>query len=268
VAEKARVIVEILSREIEQAQPTFSVYRQPGTTNIVPEINMLGGFEYGPNIQKSDRSDIQPRTNFLHNLFFYNNHTNAWQGIGYRVVNVTNGVGVLLRYETNQFGYRPLQNILSTAFGKEIRTNSTFHHIADGVVHLTFIPYDAQGYRLGFDTTNRNPGTYRIYRGDSTGTKISFPNDVALLPQANLYMSEGYPKPRAETLQYATAFSFKSNALPAFIEMEFGILEPETLSQYYMMRQDQNPNATNFLSRQIAKVHLFRQRIPIRTAAQ
>jgi len=46
------------------------------------------------------------------------------------------------------------------------------------------------------------------------------------------------------------------------------MLEPEALKQYYLMLQDQNPNATNFLTRQINKVHLFRERIPIRTAFQ
>jgi hypothetical protein len=59
-----------------------------------------------------------------------------------------------------------------------------------------------------------------------------------------------------------------SNALPAYIEMEFGMLEPDTLAQYYLMLDDQNPNAAKFLQRQIGKVHLFRQRIPIRTAVQ
>jgi len=264
VAEKGRAIFEMIGRELEQAQPTFSAIRNG--TNIQSEINILGGFEYGPLTQKAERLDIQPRTNFLHNLFFFNNKTNAWQGIGYRVVNVTNGVGVLVRFETNHFGYRPVGNVLSGKFKTEPHTNSTYHHVADGVIHMAFTPYDSQGFRLGYDTTNRLPGYYRIYRtSDGALTQFSDVNNTNI---ANVTLQNGYKNPRAETLPYASVFAFSSNAMPSYIEMEFGILEPETLTQYYTMLQDQNPNATNFLARQVAKVHLFRERIPIRTAAQ
>ena len=67
---------------------------------------------------------------------------------------------------------------------------------------------------------------------------------------------------------YETISTFRSNAVPAYVELELGILEPETMRQYYTMLRDENPNATTFLSRQIAKVHMYRRRIPIRTAAQ
>jgi type II secretory pathway component PulJ len=265
VAEKARAIVDIISRELEQAQATFSAARVG--TNVYNEINILGGFEYGPLIQRADRVDIQPRTNFLHKLFFYTNHTNAWQAIGYRVVDVTNGVGVLQRFQTNQFGYRPLNNRLASAFINETVTNRSFHHVADGVIHMAFIPYDSRGYRLGYDTTNRTPGTYQIYRSAKGGFNATT-SDVAQTNLATVLLYQGDPNARAETLQYATSFAFKSNAMPAYIEMEFGILEPETLTQYYLMKKEENPNADKFLQRQVSKVHLFRQRIPIRTAAQ
>ena len=75
-----------------------------------------------------------------------------------------------------------------------------------------------------------------------------------------------FPAFNANSLE--TSVRFMSNALPAYVELELGMLEPEALRQFYTMIEDENPNATNFLSRQIAKVHLFRQRIPIRTAAQ
>src|SRR5580765_6224575 len=106
VAEKARAILDIVSRELQQAHPTFSGVTIG--TNLVPEVNIIGGFAYPGRVQRSDRADIQPRTNYLEAIFFYTHHTNAWQAIGYRVVNVTNGVGSLVRFETNQFGYRPV----------------------------------------------------------------------------------------------------------------------------------------------------------------
>lgn len=269
VAEKARAIMEIVSRDLEQAQATFSAYRDKDAQTFENEINLMGGFERGPLVQRSDRADIQPRTNFLHNLFFYTNRTNAWQAIGYRVVNVTNGVGSLLRYQpqTNHFGGRPSQNVLSTRFVNEAVTNVTFHHVSDGVIHMAFIPYDFRGYRLGYDTTNRSPGTYRIVRS-TDGVINQAASDALRTELGNVLLSRGDQNARAETLQYATTFAFTTNAMPAYVEMEFGILEPEALTQYYLMKKEDNPNANNYLARQVNKVHLFRQRIPIRTAAQ
>ncbi len=270
VSEKARAILDIVSRELEQAHATFSAIGRG--TNVLQEVNMLGGFEFAqgylPNTQKSDRTDVTPRTNFLHSIFFYTHHTNAWQGIGYRVNNTSNRVGVLQRFETTQFGFPPVSNKLSSAFINEPLTNLTYHHIADGVVHMAFIPYDSQGRRLGFDTTNRSPDAYKIFRATAAGAPIPQWSDTTVTNQANVLLFEGYTGARAETMQYASRFSFRSNALPAFVDMEFAILEPETLAQYYNMLQDQNPNAANFLARQVSKVHLFRQRIPIRTASQ
>ncbi len=272
VAEKARAIVDIISRELEQAHPTYSAVR---SNNIVyQEVNMLGGFESqaqykAPRVQASDRSDLQPRTNFFHDLFFFTNHTNAWQGIGYRVVYVTNGVGVLERFETNQFGFRPVFNQLSDAFQRESLTNITYHHVADGIVHLTFIPYDAQGRRLGFDTTNRAPSNYKILRRQANLTALPPPlSDVTSTNLATVILDEAYPNSRVETRQYAGRFSFRSNAVPAYVDLELALLEPDTLAQYYLMLQDENPNAASYLAKQMAKVHLFRKRIPIRTAAQ
>jgi hypothetical protein len=260
VAEKARAIVDMISRELQQAHATFSGV--PGTN----ENNLIGGFEYAARVQRPERTDVQPRTNFLQNIFFYTHHTNAWQAIGYRVVNVTNGVGSLVRFETNHFGSKPFTNRLSKAFINEPRTNLTYHPIADGVIHLAFIPYDERGYRLGYDTTNRSPNL-KILRKTTSTTLVPF-SDTTLTNKANVLLFQGDPAARSETLQYGTSFAFQSNALPSYVDMEFGILEPETLSQYYTMLQDNNPNASKFLEKQVGKVHLFRQRIPIRASAQ
>jgi type II secretory pathway component PulJ len=272
VAQRARAVLEMIGREVEQAQPTEGFWMMTSgverrTTN---EFNMMGGLEYPPKVQKvTDRADIEPR----HNLFFYNNKTNAWQGIGYRVINVTNGVGILQRFETNQFGAKPISNRLARAFEIEPRTNITYHHVADGVIHLTFVPYDADGQRLGWDTINHMPERYKIARRRADGALIQAQSNVR--PDLNsgsnsvnyttVELMEGYPQPDRNQ-QYVSTFNFRSNALPYYIEMELGMLEPETLEQYYTMLADQNPNATNFLARQISKVHLFRQRISVKAA--
>lgn len=264
VSEKARAIMEMVSREIAQVQPTYSASIVSNV--VVQENNFTGGLEYPPKVQKSpDRGDIRPRTNFLYNLFFTTNKTNAWQGVGYRVINVTNGVGVLVRYEKTLFGSRPQSNYLASSFINEPITSTNYHHISDGVIHLKLVPYDRNGYRLGFDTTNRVPGFYNILRMAANGTVNQNTNysDTTLLTNANVILQESYQK-----LPEETRYAFMSNAVPAYVDLELGMLEPEALKQYYLMLADQNPSATNYLSRQINKVHLYRQRIPIRTAAQ
>jgi hypothetical protein len=289
LGQKSRAIVEILAAELEQAQPTRSFYfvTNSGTRWPVKETNMFGGLEatYVPAsfVMNVQNPAIQPRTNFIHSLFFYNNRTNAWQGIGYRVVYFTNGVGTLQRFETNIFGHRPFGNHGVSNFVNVALTNYAYRHIADGVVHLSFVPYDHNGRRLGWDTGNHQADGYdtnaymvirRQYQANGPGPIITQRSDTQDTNLNNVILQEAVPTLSTPpslvnpNIQYTTAFAFLSNALPAYIEMEFGMLEPETLSQYYTMLDDGNPNAASFLQKQIGKVHLFRQRIPIRTAAK
>lgn len=281
IAQKARAVADIIGNELMQARPThsFSLSNNPaGARALVKEINMLGGLEqmYVPTIMDAPEENILRRTNFIHNIYFYNNRTNAWQGIGYRVVHFTNGVGSLQRFETNIFGHKPFGNLGASNFLQLSLTNIAYRHVADGVVHLTFIPYDHNGRRLGWDTENHtvagyNTNFYNVIRTRYNGSIDSARSDTNDFTQNTVLLQEGMPildTNNAPNLQYTTAFRFLSNALPAYIEMELGMLEPETLAQYYLMLEDENPNALKFLQRQIGKVHLFRQRIPIRTAAQ
>lgn len=262
VSEKARAIMELIARELEQAQPT-----RVGI-NGLQEVNLFGGLEYPPQVigPADGRADIPVRTNYLHNLFFLTRRANAWLGIGYRVIYVTNSVGVLQRYQsTNVLGHPPYSNYLSSAFVREPLESTNYHHVADGVIHLSVVPYDYRGYRLGWDTTNVATQPYNIWRQDAAGARVDKWSDAARTNDANVVLAQSFPNATGE---YGSNFAFRSNALPAYIDLQLGILEPETLSQYYTMLRDNNPNAAKFLARQIAKVHLFRERIPIRTAVQ
>lgn len=60
----------------------------------------------------------------------------------------------------------------------------------------------------------------------------------------------------------ATNVVFANNYLPAYVDLELGILEPQALKQF---RTFTDPNmAQAFLTRQIGRVQLFRQRLQIR----
>jgi hypothetical protein len=57
-------------------------------------------------------------------------------------------------------------------------------------------------------------------------------------------------------------YGFTNNAVPAYVELELGVLEPAVLKRY-----DSIPDpliASNFLAAHAGNVHLFRQRIAIR----
>jgi prepilin-type N-terminal cleavage/methylation domain-containing protein len=269
VSEKARAVLEMVTRELEQARPTFT-----------GETNMFGGPEYPPQIVAASppgdpqgRRDIQPRTNYLHNLYFLTHFTNVWQPVAYRVVNVSNHVGSLLRYDprTNVLlGGRPYNGRLSSNYVREPFNSTNYHHIADGVIHFSVIPYDKNGFRLGWDTTNMVLENYSILRRDIAGA-IRTQTSNTTNDNATVFLT-GYPGTPPEVADYSTRFVFRSNAMPAYIDLQLGILEPEALSQYNLMLEDDPDDKTgrakNFLARQISKVHLFRQRIPIRTSAQ
>lgn len=263
VAEKARAITEIVTRELQQAVAGNLDWRLYSNRNAT--INLKGGDERepGPKVQAGVRSETVERTNRLNYIYFLNKETNRWVSIGYAVVNVQNGVGVLTRFETNAFGAGPIYSYdtFRAEMRKEIPSSTNYHHVADGVIHFRVTPYASDGFRMGWDTTNRYRG-FRFYRSWASGQPIAKHSDVSREEQATVVLNQNPFWPNS-----GTEFAFKSNALPAYIDLELGLLEPETLKQYYTMVSDKNPNADKFLERQIARVHLFRQRIPIRKMA-
>ena len=68
----------------------------------------------------------------------------------------------------------------------------------------------------------------------------------------------------------ATVATFRSNALPAYVELELGVLEPYALRTYrQMVKDDLAPDVVRaYLERRINKVQIFRKRIPFRSVAQ
>jgi type II secretory pathway pseudopilin PulG len=62
------------------------------------------------------------------------------------------------------------------------------------------------------------------------------------------------------------SYIFTSNAIPAYLDVELGVLEPKTLEQFRARAGTGNaPAAEAFLIDRVERVHMFKQRIPIRT---
>jgi len=57
-------------------------------------------------------------------------------------------------------------------------------------------------------------------------------------------------------------YAFTSNAVPAYVEVELGILEDRTL-QHYLGIPVIGLARQQYLAAHVGQVHLFRQRIPI-----
>jgi hypothetical protein len=58
-------------------------------------------------------------------------------------------------------------------------------------------------------------------------------------------------------------YSFSNRAVPAYLDLELGILEPEALDRFNA-RAFSYAMPAEFLTNQVGRVHLFKKRIPIR----
>lgn len=247
VLESGRAAMDMMARELEQM--TASHYA--GTTNLY--VSMIP--TTAPLVQLDLDGSRPLRTNVLQEFFFLMPQTNKWFGTGYRVIRAENGVGTLFRFSVMTNAYRLSSTNLSAQFmlmpvidrAGNISTN--FHRVADGVIHMRLVAYDADGRRLGYETTN-GLSYYKALRQTAREAVVPLTNNVIL---------------RQESFGQ-TKLIFLSNALPAYVDLELGVLEPETFEQYKSLRDGSQAAAVDFLKKRANKVHLFRQRIPIRTA--
>ncbi len=235
VLEAGRLTSGMFVRELEQITPSYAnaVFNSPGfLTFILSAANT--------SIQPLPGGTAQ-RFNVMEDLFFLNRENQTWTGIGYFVrTNNTfpagNGfgpVGTLYRYATNntvaQFRQNP--SGLRIGFLNAIAYPTNASKIVDGVVHFRIRAFDRNGQVINFNNTN-----------------------VPVIIRFSALQSPFVPS--------ETVYGFNSNAVPAFVEVELGILEQQTLEHYKSIPV--YTAQTNYLAGQAPKVHLFRQRIAVR----
>jgi hypothetical protein len=168
------------------------------------------------------------QTNRLDDLFFLTHRSDVWTGVGYFIVEKGQGVGTLYRFTmTNDINNRNYPLWkLLDAYGTATFESNTVGRVAEGIVHLSLRAYDGNGLEY-------TPG----------GAPV--PNNIGV---------------------WDGGFAFTNQMLPAFLELELGMVDPQVYRQYKLIN-DANPAAgANFLRNQAGKVYLFRQRIPIRNA--
>ena len=233
VHEGGRAGMELAARELEQTQ----------AGNSLTNVNLFTRFTADPNRQALLNAG-ENRINALEEVFFLSLLNKHWIGTGYRVLAIdTNGiatdfaktgVGTLCRFKLSNH----VANVRSPSlFSRVMNDNPTnfpnFQRVIDGVIHFRLRAYDHNGLLI---TNNFNTN---ILSGVFVSTNV-FDDDV----------------------EYAYAFT--NRALPAYLELELGVLEPQVLERYRSY-----PNltvASNYLARQAGAIHLFQQRVPIRMA--
>ena len=206
VGEKARAILEMVSREIEQVQPVFSYY----------VTNFNSGPDYAPLVlMNPDRPNQPARTNSLYSVFFPLRATNQWSAVGYRVDLYENQVGSLVRFSTtNVFSPEHLMMVQSNAFQVAVTNTQFYHHVADGVVHFRIATYGRDGAFLGYSTTNRY-SPFRIHRAAFNGSNMGVEySDESESTNATIVLQAAFPNDDYETIS-----TFRSNAVPAYVEL-------------------------------------------------
>jgi prepilin-type N-terminal cleavage/methylation domain-containing protein len=257
VLQSGRMATELITREIGQTTPSY-----------VDRTNFFGGvINQTPNFDsqvmkftlQSLPGSAAFRTNIMDDVFFLVRENQTWTGIGYFVrtnraddPDLPGGVGPagsLYRFETNdtvaQFHANPGGLFDGFNLARAQDATNGVSKVVDGVVHFRIRPFDNSGWIIP-----RNP--------------LYFTNvyNLPAFASSNLFIDFNYQYYPAISGEYGL-YSFFSNAVPAAVEMELGVLEQQVYDQYKSIPILSAQQA--FLTNQAPHVHLFRQHIPIRT---
>jgi hypothetical protein len=132
----------------------------------------------------------------------------------------------LYRYQANSPGTQ--LGVLANNLQTAAFTN--FHRVADGIVHFKLLAYDTNGLLFS----------------------PSLGNVPAGLVMTNL-LNGDYD------------YFFTGDALPAYLDVELGVLDPRAVAQF-RARTNNPVLARGYLTDHVGSIHLFKQRIPIRNA--
>lgn len=257
VLEAGRITGDLLQRELQQITPT----QQSNTVNFeawYPNFRPLEQNLPGSNAR---------RTNMVEDLFFVTHGNRTWTGIGYFVrTNLPTATQILVGTPTISIG-QPAPDYLSAgtlyrfeasvaevpprlgpdylyslyrsyAYSRTWPLNSTnVARIVDGVVHFKIRAYNSNGLWITNDW-----GTNGVsFSGVQTNSDVRMSGLVT-----------------NEVGQYR----FVSNAVPAAVELELGLLEDKAWERFKNLPTDLARN--NYITSVVGRVHLFRHRVQVR----
>ena len=230
VLEGGRTACDMIARELEQNIPSY--YSLVYNFDVIPPVNtpVLSHNYVWPLVNPPD-----VRTNVMERLYFLTRYNQQWNAVGFALdlSSVTNGVGTLYRYNATNVAasnlFSQLNNFVLAASISPLSTNTNFNRIIDGVVNFRIRTFGTNGGLL-FNTTNA-ASTFKVFTNSISGNE--------------------------------SLYQFQNNAVPAYVEVELGILETRTLERYRSY-SNSPALALNYLTNHAAQVHIFRQRVPIR----
>jgi type II secretory pathway pseudopilin PulG len=235
VLESGRATMDLIKSDLETMTPSLGNNMAFGAVNFCVTTNLFTT-GYSPLYQTLPASiSGNSRTNVLESFFILSrgnvNGGDNWIGTGYTVVatNSQNDLYPLYRFTTNYptMTTNPA-SLFYANFLNFLLYPTNYSHLMNGVVHLRVRTYDVNGTLIG--------------------------NPTIVLP-ANIYTNvlPGVPG--------EAGVSFYSNAVPASVEVEMGVLEDSALQHAESLNSSV---LTNYLAQHAGQVHIFRQSVPIR----
>jgi hypothetical protein len=269
VLEGGRDVMDMLVQDVLNMTPS----QMPNTLNFYADTNE---FTQNPSsvlgLPPFDPSS-PVRVNVQEKFYFLSKNNLTWSAVGYQVVtnDATGCVGSLYRLSTNfspyeataLTGYLTNGGTYNGVYGPPMsfwnqQVFTTSNKLADGVVDFRVRVFATNGFPLAVGTPlarfTYSPAYFRL-----SGSPVFAPYFPATNQVTNAYAEwRLYPSTAfsgTEPMYYA----FWSNAMPAEIEIELGLLEPKVLKTYQGLG---STNAQlNYLANHAANVHIFRQRI-------
>ena len=259
ILESGRMATDQIARELRQITPTYFPWSNTNGNGVslpTPNFDAVVTNYFAQPLPGSGAL----RTNVMSDIFFITRQNQTWTGIGYFVRSNLDGgdavapVGTLYRFETNdtvaQFDQNPGGMFAAYDLARNNGTNSGYRisKILDGVVSFRIRPSDPAGWVLP-----HNP-MYSTNLPDTLTNLPAYVSSALIVDLNSVYGVFGSGE--------ITRYLFYSNAVPAAVELEIGILE-----QHYYERYRSIPvytAQTNFLSGLAGHEHLFRQRVVVR----
>ena len=254
ILEGSRMAMQMMTDDLHGMVPSDQVSNyvvQPpnfyyGAVNFSTATNM---YPYTP-LKQPLLGSTGDRVNYLQYFFVLGRVNLKWTAVGY-AVNATSPSPLypLYRYYAEApITASPIAlywNFTNMIYYSQWTNMS---HVMDGVVHLVVRAYDMNGYEM----------TNTVHYYNSRNQAIAYQN-VNFLPVYSML-----PDPLGEA-----NFVFFSNAVPAAVELQLGVLEDRALQRAESLGNGLVPSAVNdlaqwqYLQNQAGHVHLFRQRVTI-----
>jgi prepilin-type N-terminal cleavage/methylation domain-containing protein len=255
VLEAGRDVIEMVVNDLANMTPS----EQPNVLNFYADTNELC---INPLVQGLPGS-AQLRNNLMQKFYFLSKNNLVWSGVGYQVVpDDANGVvGTLYRFSTNISvyalpaftGYLTNSSKASYSLVPNPTTAYTLfvtsNKIADGIVHFRVRAFATNGFPILSSNVFNNGGGASFRSSGLTSWTSNGMNNAYATNRPAYWPTE------------PMGYWFWNNAMPAEIELEVGILEPQILRTYQGMAAGVAAPQINYLSNHVANVHLFRQRI-------